>query len=281
MRAGADVSTQETHWDLIVIGAGQGGLPLARAFSRGGRRVALVERVHVGGTCINEGCSPTKTVIASARVAYLARRAASYGVRARDAAERQAASSGLVVDLDRVHERKQQIVDSFRSADERSLASAGVELSRGQARFIGPRTVRVTASGGDGEADADARTLSADLVVINTGLRTAVPALPGLDTVPYLTSTSALELTDVPAHLIVLGGGYVGLEFAQAFRRFGSRVTIVQRDAQLLPREDTDVAEAVTAIMRDDGIDVIRAAEAIRVERTDGGVRLLWRPARR
>ena len=287
MRAGADVSTQErqetqeTHWDLIVIGAGQGGLPLARAFSRGGRRVALVERVHVGGTCINEGCSPTKTVIASARVAYLARRAASYGVRARDdAAERHAASSALVVDLDRVHERKQQIVDSFRSGDERSLASAGVALSRGQARFIGPRTVRVTASGGDGEADADAdaRTLSADLVVINTGLRAAVPALPGLDTVPYLTSTSVLELTDCPAHLIVLGGGYVGLEFAQAFRRFGSRVTIVQRDAQLLPREDTDVAEAVTAIMRDDGIDVIRAAEAIRVERTDGGVRLLWRP---
>ena len=279
MSAGADVSTQETHWDLIVIGAGQGGLPLARAFSRGGRRVALVERVHVGGTCINEGCSPTKTVIASARVAYLARRAASYGVRARDDADaRQAASSALVVDLRRVHERKQQIVDSFRSGDERSLASAGVELLRGQARFIGPRTVRVTASGGDGEADADARPLSADLVVINTGLRAAVPALPGLDTVPYLTSTSVLELTDLPAHLIVLGGGYVGLEFAQAFRRFGSRVTIVQRDAQLLPREDADVAEAVTAIMRDDGIDVIRAAEAIRVERTDGGVRLIWRP---
>jgi pyruvate/2-oxoglutarate dehydrogenase complex dihydrolipoamide dehydrogenase (E3) component len=279
MKAGADVSTRETHWDLIVIGAGQGGLPLAREFSRSGRRVALVERVHIGGTCINEGCSPTKTVIASARVAYLARRAASYGVRARDdAAERQAASSALVVDLDRVHERKQQIVDSFRSRDERSLASAGVELARGQARFIGPRTVRVTASGGDGEADADARTLSADLVVINTGLRAEVPALPGLDTVPYLTSTSVLELTDVPRHLIVLGGGYVGLEFAQAFRRFGSRVTIVQRDAQLLPREDTDVAEAVTAIMRDDGIDVIRAAEAIRVERTDGGVRLFWRP---
>ncbi|HEX7981685.1 MAG TPA: mercuric reductase [Gemmatimonadaceae bacterium] len=279
MSAGTTVSTQETHWDLVVIGAGQGGLPLARAFSRGGRRVALVERVHVGGTCINEGCSPTKTVIASARVAYLARRAASYGVGARaDAAATLGASSALVVDLGRVHERKQQIVDSFRSGDERSLASAGVELSRGQARFIGPRTVRVTASGGDGEADADARTLSADLVVINTGLRAAVPALPGLDTVPYLTSTSVLELTDLPAHLIVLGGGYVGLEFAQAFRRFGSRVTLVQRDAQLLPREDTDVAEAVTAIMRDDGIDVIRAAEAIRVERTDGGVRLLWRP---
>jgi pyruvate/2-oxoglutarate dehydrogenase complex dihydrolipoamide dehydrogenase (E3) component len=277
MSAGANLSTQETHWDLVVIGAGQGGLPLARAFSRGGRRVALVERVHVGGTCINEGCSPTKTVIASARVAYLARRAASYGVRARDgAAATRAASSGLVVDLGRVHERKQQIVDSFRDADERSLASAGVELSRGQARFIGPRTVRVTASGGDGEADA--RTLSGDLVVINTGLRAAVPALPGLDTVPYLTSTSVLELTDLPAHLIVLGGGYVGLEFAQAFRCFGSRVTIVQRDAQLLPHEDPDVAEAVTAIMRDDGIDVIRAADAIRVERTDGGVRLLWRP---
>lgn len=268
----------EEHFDLVVIGAGQGGGPLAGTFARAGRRVALVERVHVGGTCINEGCSPTKTVIASARVAQVVRRAASYGIQETDGdGEARGAPVDVVVDLVRVHERKQGIVDSFRSGSERSLAAAGVELVRGQARFAGPRTVRVTAIQGANARDSGARTLSADLVVINTGLRAAVPRLPGIDDVRYLTSTSILELTERPEHLIVLGGGYVGLEFAQAYRRFGSRVTVVQRDAQLLPPEDTDIAEAVATIMRDEGLDVFLSAEAVRVERADDGVRLVWR----
>jgi pyruvate/2-oxoglutarate dehydrogenase complex dihydrolipoamide dehydrogenase (E3) component len=266
-------SAADERFDLIVIGAGQGGIPLATAFARAGRRVALVERVHVGGTCINEGCSPTKTVIASARIAYLARRAASYGVQLADDGDgMRRASPDVLVDLGRVHERKQEIVDRFRSNNERSLASAGVEVIRGQARFVGARTVRVTGAPGAG-----VRTLSAELVVINTGLRAAIPRLQGLDGVPYLTSTSILELTERPEQLVVLGGGYVGLEFAQAFRRFGSRVTIVQRDAQLLPREDADVADAVATILREDGIDVLLDAEAVRVERADDGVRLVWR----
>jgi pyruvate/2-oxoglutarate dehydrogenase complex dihydrolipoamide dehydrogenase (E3) component len=270
----------DRHYDLIVIGAGQGGGPLAGAFARAGRRVALVERVHVGGTCINEGCSPTKTVIASARVAHLARRAGEYGVAPADAeGENARAPRAWRVDLRRVHERKQHIVDSFRSGSERALAAAGVELIRGQARFVGERTIEVA-----GEAEqrnaANTRTLTADQVVINTGLRAAVPRLEGMDTVPYLTSTSILELTERPEHLIVMGGGYVGLEFAQAFRRFGSRVTVVQRDAQLLLREDADVADAVADILRGEGIEILLSAEAIRAERasTDtGGVRLLWR----
>ena len=261
------VRTPAEHFEVLVIGAGQGGGPLAGAFARAGRRVALVERIHVGGTCVNEGCSPTKTVIASARVAHLARRAGEFGVDVGSRGE-------VMVDLARVHDRKQRIVDSFRGGSERSLAAAGVELVRGQACFVAPRTVRVAPEGGDSD---DARTIAADVVVINTGLRSAIPPLDGLDAVPYLTSTSILELTERPEHLIVLGGGYVGLEFAQAFRRFGSRVTVVQRGAQLLPREDADVAEAVTEILRDDGIAVHCGAEAVRVEGRTGDVRLTWR----
>jgi pyruvate/2-oxoglutarate dehydrogenase complex dihydrolipoamide dehydrogenase (E3) component len=271
-------SADDEHFELVVIGAGQGGVPLAGAFARAGRRVALVERVHVGGTCVNEGCSPTKTVIASARIAHLARRAASYGVHpAGDGDGVRRAPAGVRVELGRVYERKQEIVDSFRSANESSLASAGVEVSRGQATFVGPRTVRVTGASGTGGSGGGPRTLSADLVVINTGLRAALPRIGGLGEVPYLTSTSILELTERPEHLIVLGGGYVGLEFAQAFRRFGSRVTIVQRDEQLMPREDADIAEAVAEILREEGIEVRLSAEAARVERVDGDIRLACR----
>ncbi len=268
------------HYDLIVVGAGQGGGPLAGAFARAGQRVALVERVHVGGTCVNEGCSPTKTVIASARIAHLARRAGDYGVAPVDAADgHTGAPREWRVDMRRVHERKQHIVDSFRSGSERGLAAAGVELVRGQARFVGERTIEVVGVGEQG-ADAPTRTLTAKRVVINTGLRVAVPRLEGLAAVPYLTSTSILELTELPEHLVVLGGGYIGLEFAQAFRRFGSQVTVVQRDVQLLSHEDTDVADAVASILRDEGIDVLLSAEAVRVERAGhgaGGVRLVRR----
>lgn len=271
--------TSGEHYDLVVIGSGQGGGPLAGAFARAGRRVALVEREHVGGSCINEGCSPTKTIVASARVANLARRAGDYGVHAAPSGE--TSGDDVRVDLARVRQRKQEIVDSFRGGSERSLAAAGVELARGHARFIGPRRIEISATPRDAEGEhrdpAAARTLSADIVVINTGLRPAVPSLPGLERVPYLTSTSIMELTEVPEHLIVMGGGYVGLEFAQAYRRFGSRVTIVQRAPQLLPREDADVADAVAAILREDGIEVLLSAAAVRVEERNGPVRLLWR----
>jgi pyruvate/2-oxoglutarate dehydrogenase complex dihydrolipoamide dehydrogenase (E3) component len=268
----------DEHFELLVIGAGQGGIPLANSFARAGRRVALVERAHVGGTCINEGCSPTKTVIASARIAHLMRRAASYGAQLGDEeGGLQSGPADVRVRLGRIRERKQEIVDSFRANSERGLACAGVRVILGQARFVGPRTVRVTGAPAVGATSAGGRTLSADLVVINTGLRPAVPQIEGLGNVPYLTSTSILELTDLPEHLVVLGGGYVGLEFAQAFRRFGSRVTILQRGTQLLPREDADIADAVAEILRDEGIDVLLSAEVMRVDRTDGGIRAAWR----
>jgi pyruvate/2-oxoglutarate dehydrogenase complex dihydrolipoamide dehydrogenase (E3) component len=244
------------HYDDIVIGAGQAGGPLSTALARAGRRVALVEREHVGGTCINEGCTPTKTMVASARVAYLARRAADYGV----------STGPVAVDMHTVRQRKRDIVESFRSGSERRIESTeGVDLLMGEASFVGPKTVEARLSGGE------MRELRAERFFINTGARPAIPSLPGLDGVPFLDSTSIMELDSVPEHLLVLGGGYIGLEFGQMFRRFGSRVTIVQRGPRLMAREDADVAEAVAEILREDGIEVLLETDTLRVERNSDG----------
>jgi pyruvate/2-oxoglutarate dehydrogenase complex dihydrolipoamide dehydrogenase (E3) component len=232
----------DTPYDAIVIGAGQAGVPLSQALAGAGMRTALVEREHVGGTCINEGCTPTKTMVASGRVAYLARRGADYGVR----------TGPLNIELARVRERKRAIVDSFRNGSQgRIEKTKNLELIFGQAEFTGARTVRVR------KADQAERALSAERIFINAGCRPAVPTLEGLSGVPYLNSTSIMELDQVPEHLIVLGGGYIGLEFGQMFRRFGARVTIVQSGAQLLGQEDADVAKAVLGILQEDGIEVL------------------------
>ena len=241
--------------DAVVIGAGQAGGPLAAALAGAGRHTVLIERSHVGGTCVNEGCTPTKTMVASARVAYLSRRGAEYGVRTGD----------VRVDLARVRERKRAIVESFRGGNQRRLESTpGLELVFGEARFSGPRTVAV-----------NGRTIAADTVFINTGGRPAAPDVEGLDRIGTLDSTSIMELDSVPEHLIVLGGGYIGLEFAQMFRRFGSRVTLVQRGPQLLPLEDEDIATAVLEILRQDGVDVLLEAEARSAAGGNGSVRLV------
>lgn len=255
--------TAAQHYDAIVIGAGQGGGPLATALARAGSKTALIEREHVGGTCINEGCTPTKTMVASARVAHLARRAADYGVR----------TGPVTVDMAKVRERKRAIVNDFRGGSERRIAETeGVDLLMGEASFSGPKALEVHLNGGE------TRQLTADRLFINTGARPTRPPMSGLDRVPALDSTSIMELDSVPEHLLVLGGGYVGLEFGQMFRRFGSRVTIVQRGDQLLAREDADVAEAVAAIMREDGIDVLLDTAALSAEQAgDGGIRLAVR----
>jgi pyruvate/2-oxoglutarate dehydrogenase complex dihydrolipoamide dehydrogenase (E3) component len=255
------VTTQ--HYDAVVIGAGQAGVPLATTLAKAGRKTALVEREHVGGTCINEGCTPTKTMVASAKVAYFDRRSADYGV-----------SDGQVaVDMIRVRQRKREIVDSFRSGGERRLHDAGVELIMGEARFSGPKDLEVRLNDG-----GETIRLTADNIFINTGARPANPPVEGLDSVPTLNSTTIMELGEVPDHLLVLGGSYVGLEFAQMFRRFGSEVTVVQRGKQLMSREDTDVAEAVAEIVRQDGIEVLLETQAQRAEQTeDGKIRLTVR----
>ena len=249
-------STEE-QYDTIVLGAGQAGGPLSTAVARAGYRTALVEREHVGGTCINEGCSPTKTMVASARVAYLARRSADYGVR----------NGPIDVDMVRVRQRKRDIVDSFRNGSQRRIESTGgVDLIFGEARFVGPMAVEVSLNEGG------RRQLTASrYIFINTGHRPGRPPVPGLDPVKTLDSTSIMELDAVPEHLIVLGGGYVGLEFGQMFRRFGSQVTIVQRGKQLLAREDADVAEAVAQVLREDGVEVLLQTGAVRAEQSDAG----------
>jgi len=235
------------QYDAIVIGSGQGGTPLAKALAGAGRRTALVEREYVGGTCVNVGCTPTKTMVASARVAYLVRRAADYGVR----------TGPVSVEMTKVRDRKRAIVDKFRGGSERSVErTEHLDLIRGEARFTGPHALEVALTGGG------TRALGADLIFIDTGARPSRPDLPGLDGVPALDSTSVMELDTVPEHLVVLGGGYVGIEFGQMFRRFGSRVSLVQRARQLCAKEDPDVANAVEGVLREDGIDLVLGAEA-------------------
>jgi pyruvate/2-oxoglutarate dehydrogenase complex dihydrolipoamide dehydrogenase (E3) component len=229
------------QYDVIVIGAGQAGGPLAGAFARAGHRTALIEARHVGGTCVNAGCTPTKTMVASARTAHLARRGADYGVE----------TGTISIDMQVVRRRKRDIVQQWRSGSESYLNNDGVELIMAEASFSGPHTVEARLNSGS------VRELSAPQIFINAGARPALPPLPGLDDVPYLDSTSIMELDAAPEHLLVLGGGYIGLEFGQMFRRFGSRVTIIQRGPRLLSREDADVADAVADILRGEGIDVL------------------------
>ena len=248
--------TANTHYDAIVIGAGQAGGPLSTALANAGWKTAIIERVHVGGTCINEGCTPTKTMVASARVAYLARRGADYGVH----------TGPVTIDMVKVRQRKRDIVDSFRSGSERSIErAAGLDLLMGEASFTGPKTLEVLLNAGE------TRQLTASTIFINAGERPAKLALAGIENVPTLDSTSIMELDTVPEHLLIIGGGYVGLEFGQMFRRFGSQVTVIQRGAFLLSREDPDVAGEVAHILREDGIEVLLETKPVHVEQTAQG----------
>jgi pyruvate/2-oxoglutarate dehydrogenase complex dihydrolipoamide dehydrogenase (E3) component len=238
--------------DAIIIGTGQAGKPLAGALAEAGWKTVIIEKDRVGGTCVIEGCTPTKTMIASARVAHLARRAAEYGVHV----------GGVEVDLAAVRQRKREVVDMFSTGSERGMRRhETLELILGEARFVGPREVEVRLN------DGGTRRLSAGKIFINAGARPSVPPIPGLDTVAYLDSTSIMELDETPEHLVVLGGGFIGLEFAQMFRRFGAEVTIVERAGQIASWEDEDVAEAITRILRDDGITVHTSAEVVGVGR--------------
>jgi len=202
-----NAKSQSAHYDAIVIGSGQGGTPLSQALAAAGIRAALVEREHVGGTCINEGCTPTKTMVASGRVAYLARRAADYGIHA----------GTPRVDMLRVRKRKRDIVHLFRGGSQRRIEKTpNLDLIFGHAQFISPSSIAVRDKKGQDRA------LTADRFFINAGCRPAVPQIAGLNDVPFLNSTSIMELNVVPEHLLVLGGGYIGLEFGQLFRRLDS-----------------------------------------------------------
>src|SRR5450432_4402392 len=235
------------QYQAIVIGSGQAANPLASAFANAGKKTALIEREHVGGTCINEGCTPTKTMVASTRVAYLARRGADYGVN----------TDNLRIDMARVRKRKRDIVDRFRNGSQARLEKTpNIDLIFGEASFTGPKSVAIRLK------DGSQRTISAEQIFINAGCRPGLPKVEGLKDIPYLNSTSIMELDSVPEHLLVLGGGYVGLEFGQMFRRFGSRVSIVHSGGQLLNREDPDIAEEVAKILQQDGVQMLLNANA-------------------
>ena len=243
-------------FDAIIIGSGQAGKPLATDLARAGWNTALIEREHVGGTCINVGCTPTKTMVASARVAYLARRAGDYGVRV----------PSVSVDLAAVRVRKRAIVEHFRNyITDKLQHTEKLSLLFGSASFVDPSTVDVKLN------DGGTRRLSAHNIVINTGGRPLVPQIPGLESVPYLDSTSVMELQDLPQHLVVIGGGYIGLEFGQMYRRFGSEVTIVQRGSRLVEREDPDISDAVRRILEEDGIRIDTEAAVERIEHDETG----------
>ncbi|UOQ54951.1 mercuric reductase [Hymenobacter cellulosivorans] len=247
-----------TSYDVLIIGSGQAGNPLATAFAEAGRTVALVEENHLGGSCINYGCSPTKALLAAAERAHQIRTAADYGIR----------SSAPEVDFPAVIARKNAIIQRSRTGVRENLTKEheGITVLHGHAAFTAPRTLQVKL------ADNTAQELTAPLIFINTGTRAAVPDLPGLADVPYLTTTELLNLQELPEHLLILGGGYIGLEFGQMFRRFGSKVTIIESGAHLLEHEDADVCGAMEEMLTAEGIEFVLGAQAHHVSQNAEGV---------
>ncbi|OBK16799.1 FAD-containing oxidoreductase [Mycobacterium asiaticum] len=246
-------STAQT-FDAIIVGAGQAGPPLAGRLTAAGQRVAVIERQHVGGTCVNYGCIPTKTMVASAHAAHLARRGADFGV----------GTGPVSVDMAKVKARKDEIMLNDRNGVQSWLDGMdGCTVFRGHARFEDPHTIRV----GD-------ELLRADRIFLNVGGRAVVPDIPGLSEVEYLTNVSVLDLDTLPEHLVIVGGSYIALEFAQMYRRFGARVTVVERGPRLAAREDEDVAATIREILEDEGVDVVVGADDIRIAKRDNGFEL-------
>ncbi|MEU0498311.1 FAD-containing oxidoreductase [Mycobacterium sp. NPDC006124] len=246
-----------TKYDAIIVGAGQAGPPLAGRLTAAGQTVAVIERKLVGGTCVNTGCIPTKTLVASAHVAHSARRSAEYGITTGD----------VVVDMARVKARKDQISRGDREGLESWLEGMdGCTLVRGHARFEGPHTIRV-----------DDEVLEADRIFLNVGGRATAPPIPGLDDVDYLTNVGILELDAVPEHLVIIGGSYIGLEFAQMYRRFGARVTVVERGPRVTAREDEDVSAAIQEILEGEGVEVHVGATDMRIVAQPNGFHLFPR----
>jgi len=241
------------HFDAIVIGTGQAGPSLARRLVAAGRKVAVVERNHFGGTCVNNGCTPTKAMVASAYAAHVARRHADYGVNI---------GGPITVDMKAVKARKDAIVAPSRNGVEGSLkALDGCTVFQGHGTFVGPKSVQVGQT-----------VLEASEIFINVGGRPFVPSIPGLEHVAYLTSESMMDVDFLPEHLIVIGGSYIGLEFAQMFRRFGSKVTVIEMAPRLISREDGDVSLAVADVLEGEGIELRLNATCLSLEKHPKGV---------
>jgi len=241
------------RYDAIIIGAGQSGPALAARLTQEGLKAAIIERKLFGGTCVNVGCIPTKTLVASARAAYVARRGADFGVIINGAIE---------VDMKRVKARKDGVVRESNEGVATWLKTmTNLTVYEGHARFESPNTVRV-----------NGQLLEAEWIFINVGARAFIPDMPGLNEIDYLTNSSMMEVDFIPEHLLIIGGSYIGLEFAQMYRRFGSRVTVVEKGERLIARDDEDISEAVKEILEHEGIDIHLNAECIRVEKRGDGV---------
>ena len=246
--------SQPERFEILILGSGAGGKLLAWHMARAGRRTAMVERRWIGGSCPNVNCLPSKNEIQSAEVAWLMRHGAEYGAK----------TGRVTIDMAAVRERKRQMVDRQIALHLHNYQTSGTELIMGSGRFVAAKTLEVQLNGGG------ARAVVGDRVFIDVGTHAAIPAVPGLDVARPLTNIEALELDYLPPHLIVLGGGYVGLEFAQAYRRFGSRVTVIERGPQLMSREDPDVSEQLQGILNEEGIQFLIGAEILRVEGRSG-----------
>ncbi|RYE36527.1 MAG: dihydrolipoyl dehydrogenase [Sphingobacteriaceae bacterium] len=243
-------------YDAIVIGSGQAGTPLAKKLAKAGKKTAIIERRLVGGTCVNDGCTPTKALIASARNAYMATRT-DLGV----------ITTAFKVDFPAVMKRKDEIVEHSRSGGQEGLEETeNLDLIFGDASFIDKKTLKIKLNAG-GEEE-----LTADLIFIDTGAAPTIPKIEGLDEVDYLTNTSILELKELPESLIIIGGNYIGLEFGQMFSRFGSKVTLLEKGERIMSREDEDVSETVTEFLTEEGIDIITSAETQKIEKTANGL---------
>jgi pyruvate/2-oxoglutarate dehydrogenase complex dihydrolipoamide dehydrogenase (E3) component len=246
-------------YDAIIIGSGQAGNPLAHRLADLGWSVALVEKNQLGGTCINVGCTPTKTMVHRAQVAHYARNAAFWGVNA----------ANVSVDLAKIVAQKDEVVLSFRGGQQKQVDKrANLRLHRGQARFVGPHQLKV----GD-------ELLESEKIFINTGGRPNIPAILGLDTVSYLTNESVMQLTTLPEHLLILGGGYIGLEFGQMFHRFGSRVTILHTGKQIVPREDPEIVTELQKALEAEGIQFLLNARTARIENKNSAITLTFERA--
>jgi pyruvate/2-oxoglutarate dehydrogenase complex dihydrolipoamide dehydrogenase (E3) component len=244
-------------FDAVIIGAGQAGPSLAGRLTEAGQTVAVIERKLVGGTCVNTGCIPTKTLVASAHAAHLARRGAEYGV----------GTGEITVDMAKVKARKDKIMLDDRHGVESWLQGMkGGTFIRGHARFESPHTIRV-----------DDRLLEADKIFLNVGGRAVVPDLPGLSDIGYMTNVGILELDTVPEHLVIIGGSYIALEFAQMYRRFGARITVIEKGPRLTSREDEDVSATIKEILEAEGIDVVVGATAIQFAKRDSGFQIIPR----
>ncbi|MBS1502920.1 MAG: FAD-dependent oxidoreductase, partial [Bacteroidetes bacterium] len=243
-------------YDAIVIGAGQAGGPLAKKLAQAGKTTAIIEKRYVGGTCVNDGCTPTKTMIASAKAAYMASHSKHLGVDIRS----------FKVNMKQVKKRKDEIVMQFRGGSQKGLEQTkGLDLLFGEASFTGEKTIAVKLN------DGGTQELKADLIFINTGCKAIIPDIEGLRDVGYLDSTSILELDNAPEHLLVIGGNYIGLEFGQMFRRFGSNITVVEKGPRIVGREDEDVSKALTSILEAEDIKILTDAQAVKFAKTAKG----------